>query len=75
MTPVATTDRLDDLYGQVEALAHEIERDEKAIKDALISALEKNQVSYALRILRAWRTTPPQNIVTKYLEADDGISE
>ena len=72
---LAGTDLLDDLYGQVQSLACEIERDELAIKDALIDAMDKGQVSFALRILKEWRTTPPRDIVTKYLEADDGNSE
>ena len=63
-----------DVYAHVEALACEIERDEQAIKDALLDALEKGQTASALKILKAWRTTPPREIVTKYLEAGYGNS-
>ena len=74
-TRPASTDRLDDLYDQVASLACEVERDERAIKDALIDALGKGQAQFALKVLKEWRTTPPRDIVTKYLEADDGNSE
>ena len=72
---VAGVERLDDLYDQVAGLACEVERDEGLIRDALIAAIEKGQAQFALKILKEWRTTPPREIVTKYLEADDGNSE
>ncbi len=63
------------LYDRIESLACEIQRDEQAIKDRLISALEGGQKELALQILREWRTTPPRDVVIKYLEADHGNSE
>ena len=63
-----------DLYDQIEALAFEVERDEQAIKDRLISALEDGQIEFALQILRDWRTTPPRDVVIEHLEADHGNS-
>ena len=45
-----------DLYDRVEAVACEIHRDERTIKDCLIDALEKGQTVFALKLLKAWRT-------------------
>ena len=63
------------IYAQIEAIASEIERDERAIKDFLIDALKKGQTAFALRIIQDWRTTPPRDVVSRYLEDDDGNSK
>ncbi len=68
-------DSVTSLFGRIEAVACEIDRDERTIKDYLVEALEAGRTATALKILRAWRTTPPRDVVAKYLEDGDGNSE
>ena len=60
------------IYETVNAAAREIARDELAIKDGLISALEKSQVDVALSILHAWRKMPPGDIILVFPEVYHG---
>lgn len=68
-------DPVTSLFDSIEAVACEIDRDERTIKDSLIDALEAGRTAFALEILKEWRTTPPRDVVAKYLEDNDGNSE
>ncbi len=63
------------LFDHIEAVACEIDRDERTIKGSLIAALEAGRTSFALKILKEWRTTSPRDVVAKFLEDGDGNSE
>ena len=63
------------LFDRIEAVACEIDRDERAIKDYLVEALEAGRMATALKILKEWRTTPPRDVVAEHLEASNGNSE
>lgn len=68
-------DSVTSLFDRIEAVACEIGRDERTIKDSLIDALETGRTAFALKILKEWRTTSPRDVVAKYLEDGDGNSE
>lgn len=59
------------LFGRIDSLASEIARDEQAIKEALIKALEEGRVDFALKVLREWSRSAPRDVVCRFLEASD----
>ena len=74
-SPTKRGESVRSLLDRIEAVACEIDRDERTIKESLIDALETGRTAFALKILREWRRTAPRDVVSKYLEDGDGNSE
>ncbi len=52
-----------DIYQQINDIARQVERDEAAIKRAVIVAIERGDLALARRVMVAWLDKPPIEVV------------